>query len=83
MSNESLMMEGKLSGLKRDLIQQKLRVENLCISMRTGLNTALTPVDELDVAGISQQSRDFVLAFVEMQKTISLIERLKKELGRG
>lgn len=76
-------MEGKLAGLKQDLVRCQLRVERLCRSLRGDLNTALITVDELDVPQIGQQTRDLELAYMEMQSVLSRISRLKKELGHG
>ena len=83
MGNERLMMEGQLSGLKNETRSLKLKIEGLCSSLRENLNTALTPIDELDVPLISQQSRELELAYAELQGKESRIARLKKELGRG
>ena len=83
MSNERLMMEGQLSGLKNETRSLKLKVEGLCGSLRENLNTALTPINELDIPMISQQARDLELTYAELQGKESRIARLHKELGRG
>lgn len=81
--SELLAMEGKLAGLKNERFQLEQRIEALCSGMRRNLNTALTPVADLDIPQISQQSRDLELAFVELQSVNNKITRLKRELGHG
>ncbi len=82
-SDDRLMMEGRLSQLKQDLCQLEQRIESLCRGIRGDLNTALRPVQELDVPRISQQARDLQTAFVKMQSVLSRINRLNRELGNG
>lgn len=83
MSNERLMMEGQLTGLKNETRSLKLKIEGLCSSLRGNLNTALTPIKELDIPMIAQQARDLELTYAELQGKVFRIARLRKELGRG
>jgi len=83
MSHERLQMQGMLAGLEQDVTGLTLKIEGLASSMRGGLNTALTPVEELDVPLLANQMRDLETAFVDLQGKRTRIERLKKELGRG
>lgn len=83
MSNERLMMDGKLSRLHRETNGLRLKIQGLCDSIRQNLNTALTPISELDVLMINQQVRDLEIAYVELKGKESRIARINKELGRG
>jgi len=83
MSKERLMMEGKLTHLEQDARNLILKIEGFCTSIRAGLNTALTPVEELEIPLISQQMRDLEFSYVKLQGVNSQIKRIKKELGRG
>ncbi len=83
MSNERLMMEGQLSGLKREVRSLEMKIEGLCRSLRENLNTALTAVEDLDIPMIGQQARELELSYAKLQGNNSRIARLKKELGCG
>jgi hypothetical protein len=83
MSNERLMMEGQLSGLKQETRSLTLKIEGLCRSLRENLNTALTPIKELEILLISEQARELELTCAELQGKEHRISRLRRELGRG
>ena len=83
MGNERLMMEGQLSGLRNETRSLKLKIEGLCSSLRENLNTALTPIEELELPMIIQQTKDLTLTYAELTGKKSRIARLEKELGRG
>ena len=83
MADEYLMMEGRLVQLERELRSLEIKIEGLCSSLRSLLNTALIPVDEIDLPQIISQSQELSLAYAEITGKKSRISRLKKELGRG
>jgi len=81
MSLERAAMRGKL--VEAQLRQKKLtlRIEGNCTAIRTGLNTALTPVRDLLVPQLAEQMDELVNAWGELQATISEISRLERELA--
>lgn len=79
--SERLMMEGRLERLKRDRIKLRLRIEGNCTAVRSGLNTALTEVDELDVPVIAEQMDELVSAWGELQGVNIKVARIEQELG--
>ncbi len=83
MGNERLMMEGQLSGLKNEARNLNLKLEGLCSALRENLNTALTPLAEMDMPMIAQQARDLELSYAILQGKESRMARLRRELGRG
>ena len=81
--SERLKMQGLLADLEQEVANLTLRIDGFATSIREGLNTALTPVEKLEIAKISLQMRDLEAAYVELQGKLSRVQRLKKELGRG
>lgn len=80
MTTERAAMMGKL-GVARNREQSlTLRIEGLASALRTGLNTALTPVAELEVPQLAEQMDQLVAAWGELLLTRSDIARLEKEL---
>ncbi len=81
MNLERAAMRVKLSE-KTDLAARlRLRIEGNCRMIRTGLNTLLTPVDDLDVPVIAEQMDELTTAWGELQVALSEIARLQKELA--
>lgn len=80
MSIERAAMRGRLSELQDKKAQLRFKAEGLCTAIRQGLNTALTPVEEIEVAIVAQQMDDLVMAYAELQGVLSDIARLEKEL---
>ncbi len=83
MADDRLMMEGTLSQLEQQQQGLELKIEGLCESLRAKLNTAVTPIGDLDVPQVSQQSHELASAWAQLQGVYSRIARLKRELGRG
>ena len=83
MADDRLMMEGRLGQLEQQQQGLELRIEGLCESLRAKLNTAVTPVGELDIPQVSQQSHELASSWAQLQGVSSRIARLQRELGRG
>lgn len=81
MSIENAAMRGKLAEAREREQKLKLRIEGNCTAIRTGLNTALTPVHELAVPQLAEQMDELVSAWAELQATMSEIARLTRELA--
>lgn len=78
---ERAAMRGVL-GEKKNLAEKlKLRIEGNCRAIREGLNTALTPVAELEIPLIAGQMDELVSAWGQLQAVRSEIARLEKELS--
>lgn len=77
---ERAAMRGKLAELQEEAKRLRLKIEGSATAIRQGLNTALTPVDDLEVPQLSQQMDDLVMAWAELQKVGSDIARLQREL---
>lgn len=81
MNLERAAMMGRLATAKQKKNKLTLRIEGNCTAIRTGLNTALTPVVDLCVPQLAEQMDELVSAWGELQATISEISRLERELG--
>ena len=81
MSLERAAMRGKLVDAQLRQKKLTLRIEGNCTAIRTGLNTMLTPVRDLEVPQLAEQMDDLVNAWGELQATISEISRLERELA--
>ena len=81
MSLERAAMRGRLVEAQLRAKKLTLRIEGNCTAIRTGLNTALTPVRELAVPQLAEQMDELVSAWGELQATISEISRLERGLG--
>ena len=80
MNLERAAMKGKLAELQQNRDRLRLRIEAAARAIRTGLNTALAPVEELEVPQLSEQMDGLVMDWAELCKTLSDIARLEKEL---
>lgn len=80
MSLERVAMRGKLAELEQHRNQLRLRIEGAATAIRQGLNTALTPVEDIPVPILAEQMDSLVMAWAELQKVISDINRLEREL---
>lgn len=78
---ERAAMRGKLADAKDRERRLNLRIDGSCTAIRTGLNTALTPVRDLAVPQLAEQMDELVSAWGELQATIGEISRLERELG--
>lgn len=81
MNNERAIMMGLLAAAKEKKGKLALRIEGNCSAIRTGLNTAITPVADMAVPQLAEQMDELVSAWGELQATISEIGRLEWELG--
>lgn len=81
MSIERAAMRGRLEEKKALAGKLRLRIEGNCVAIRQGLNTALTPVDDLEVPMAAGQMDELVAAWGELQAVNSEIGRLEKELA--
>lgn len=81
MSLERAAMQGKRAVAKEREKKLILRIEGNCTAIRTGLNTALTPVHELQVPQLAGQMDELVTAWGELQATRGEIARLERELA--
>lgn len=81
MSLERAAMRGKLADAQLRQKKLTLRIEGNCTAIRTGLNTALTPVPDLAVPQLAEQMDELTAAWGELQVTLSEISRLERELG--
>lgn len=80
MSLERAAMKGKLAELEQQRTRLRLKIEGNATGIRAGLNTALTPAEELQVPMIAEQMDELVMAWAELQKCLSDISRLEREL---
>jgi len=80
MNLERAAMRGKLAELQEEAKRLRLKIEGNATAIRQGLNTALTPVDDLEVPQIAEQMDALVMAWAELQKISADISRLEREL---
>ncbi|WP_298434533.1 hypothetical protein [Geobacter sp.] len=80
MNVEREAMRGRLAGLQDQRKKLNLRIEAAARALRQGLNTALTPVEELEVPQLAEQMDGLVMDWAELQKVLSDIARLEREL---
>ncbi len=81
MNTERAAMRGHLAELKEKQAKLRLLIEGDCRAVRTGLNTALTAVDDLEIPLIAQQMDQVTCAWGELAVVNSQIDRLEKELA--
>lgn len=81
MNVEREAMRGRLSGLRDQQKKLRLRIEGNARAIRTGLNTALHSVDDLDVPVLDEQWDELKAAWGELAMINANIARLEKELA--
>ncbi|MBI5550734.1 MAG: hypothetical protein HY911_04445 [Desulfobacterales bacterium] len=81
MSLERAAMRGRLAEKKDLAVKLRLRIEGNASSIRSGLNTALVPVDALEVPMLAGQMDELVMAWAELQALLADIARLERELA--
>jgi len=81
MSQERLMMEGKLAELKRQRDKLLLKADGLINAIRLEINPALKGVEDMDIAQADLRMDELLMAQVELLSIAGDIERLKRELG--
>lgn len=80
MNFERAAMKGKLAEAKQREARLTLRIEGSAKAIRQGLNTALTPVADLEVPQLAEQMDDLTTTWGELQATLVEISRLEREL---
>lgn len=80
MSIERAAMRGKLAEAELTRNRLRSRIEGVAIAMRQGLNTSLTPADELPVLQLDEQWDTLKDAWAELGIVNAAIARLEKEL---
>ncbi|BBO80182.1 hypothetical protein DSCO28_50540 [Desulfosarcina ovata subsp. sediminis] len=80
MNLERAAMRGLLAEKKEAIDRLRLRIRGNCDAIRTGLNTALTPVDDLEIPIVAEQMDELVSAWGELQAALSEAARLEREL---
>lgn len=80
MSLEREAMQGRLAGLRQQREKLRLRIDGNARQIRQGLNTVLTPVDDLEVLLLDEQWDELKTAWAELTKINSDIARLEREL---
>lgn len=80
MNFEKAAIKGRLAEAEQKVARQKLLIEGYCQSIRTGLNTAMTPPEELEIAQLGAQWEALEAAWAELQGAIIEIERLRRSL---
>lgn len=78
---ERAAMRGRLAEKQDAAKRLRCRIEGDCRSIREGLNTALTPVDDLEIPMIADRMEDLVRAWGELMGVLAEISRLEEELG--
>jgi hypothetical protein len=81
MNMERAAMRGILETKKQTAAKLRLRIEGNCRMIRQGLNTALVPIDEMEVPMMASQMDELVMAWGEMTAIALDIARLEKELA--
>lgn len=80
MNLEREAMQGRLAGLKQQREKLRLRIDGNARQIRQGLNTVLTPVDDLEVLLLDEQWDELKTAWAELTKINADINRLEREL---
>lgn len=77
---ERAAMRGRLAEAKDKACKLRLRIEGNCRAIRTGLNTALTPIEDLEIPMLAGQMDELVMAWGELTAALGEIRRLEREL---
>ncbi|MDA8140388.1 MAG: hypothetical protein M0036_17210 [Desulfobacteraceae bacterium] len=81
MNMERAAMRGLLAEKKERSAQLRLRIQGTGSTIRAGLNTALNPVDDLEIPMLAAQMDELVMAWGELQALLADIARLERELA--
>ena len=81
MNMERAAMRSMLAEKQETAQKLRYRIEGNCQNIRTGLNTAMTPVDDLEIPAISARMDELTMAWGELQGLLAEISRLEKALG--
>lgn len=80
MTVEREAMHGRLARLRDERKKLRLKAEGLCTGIRTALNTALTDVEQIEIAQAAQQMDELVATQGELAALQGQIARLEREL---
>ena len=80
MSVERLALRGKLAEAQNRRGHLRLKAEGLCSGIRTGVNTLIYDVEELEVAQAAQQMDELVATMGELAALQGQIARIEREL---
>lgn len=80
MSLERAAIMGRLAEAKQRQARLTLLIDGYCGTIRTGLNTALTPVADLEIAHLAAQWEAMEAAWGELQVVRGEIDRLQRGL---
>lgn len=80
MNLERAAMKGRLAEANDKQAKLRSKAEGLCTSLRQQLNTALTPVEEIEIDQFSVQSDELEMTLAELQSVRGDIARLDREL---
>lgn len=81
MNLERTAMKGQLAELKEQQTKLRLRIQGNCNAVRSGLNTVLVDVDDLQIPVIAEQWDELEIAWAELIAVNSKIDRLERELA--
>ena len=81
MNIERATMRIKLDEQKERAMKLRRDIDDACRNLRMGLNTALTPVEDLQVPLMAQMMDEIVLHWGALQAALSDIARLEEELN--
>ena len=81
MSNERLMMEGKLSRLKQEQKRLRSKAKGLCKAIAPAINHHLHAIEKMDIAIAAGQMDDLVMAQAKLLRLKDQIEELEDALG--
>lgn len=80
MNLERAAMRGRLAEVEQNETRLTMRIEAAARAMKQGLNTALTPVEELAIPELDTIWDDLKLAWSELVRTQLEKSRLLREL---
>jgi hypothetical protein len=78
---ERAAMLGKLTEKREEVKRLRLRIDGESRAIRIGLNTALTPVEDLEIPTLKTQMDELAIIWGKLQGLLFDISRLEKELG--
>lgn len=80
MNLERAAMKGLLAEAEQTRDKLRMRIEGAAVALRQGLNTSLTPIDELPVLQLDEQWDALKEAWAELGIINEKISRLQREL---
>jgi hypothetical protein len=80
MSLERAAMQGRLAEAKARKYELLCKADALCTSIRGLLNTALTDIEQIEIAQADQLMDDLMATMAELYGNNSILQRLEREL---